>query len=59
MPGDNAANLSNTYKEASDIMKSDIPVTKEFTASMKVAMQSANSLAEQYTKSAEVLVAVG
>ena len=55
MPVRMLLHLSNTYKEASDILKNDITVTKEFTTSMKTAMQSANSLAEQYTKSAEAL----
>jgi len=39
--------FSSSYKEASDILKNDIVVTKDFTNSMRTAMESANALSEQ------------
>jgi gliding motility-associated protein GldL len=50
-----AGNLATAYTEVRDAIKTDVETTEVFTNSVKAATTSAQSLADSYEKSAELL----
>lgn len=55
MINENADVLKNAYAQAADIIKTNMDSTEEFAGTVKEATQSAQSMADIYQKSAEIL----
>lgn len=51
-----AGSLASAYVQAADTLKGDMTITEEFASTVKDATVSAQSLAESYKKSSEVLI---
>ena len=54
-----AAELSNTYVNASENLKKDLTVNEQYVNSVKSATASVNDLKDKYNKSAETYLRTG